>query len=65
MLGWAQAGYVSLESLMAHLWPADDDLRAAHEEGRKRMGEAVARIGIISLTGNAEQQQVRACRDFG
>ena len=40
---------------MGHLSPSDDDLRAAHEEGRKRMTDAVSRIGIISLTGSSEQ----------
>lgn len=35
---------------MAHLSPTDDELRAAHEEGSKKMAEAVSRIGIISLT---------------
>lgn len=43
---------MSLEALLAHLSPSDDDLRAAHAEGVKRMKEAVSRIGIISLTSN-------------
>ncbi len=57
----AQAGYVSLEALLAHLSPSDDDMRAAHEAGQRSMADAIARIGIISLTSNEPVVRLELC----
>ncbi|KAL4451471.1 hypothetical protein ABPG75_007133 [Micractinium tetrahymenae] len=47
-------GYSSLSALMAHLAPADEELKTAYAEGTKRMAEGISRIGIISLVSAAD-----------
>lgn len=51
-------GFTTLPAVMAHLAPADEELRTAYADGAKRMAEGISRIGIISLVSAADTAPV-------
>lgn len=50
-----QEDLVSLESLMGHLEPSSDDLKAMQQNAAKQLVEAVSKIGVVSLVSKAPQ----------
>ena len=49
-----QEGLVSLEALMGHLEPSDDDLKVMQAAGDESLKKAIAQIGIVNLTKASE-----------
>ncbi len=51
-----QAKLVPLEGLLPHLAPPDKEAQAAVQEARKKLAEAVDKIGVVSLTQAAAEK---------
>ena len=58
MILWTagQAKLVPLEGLLPHLSPVDKEAVAAVQEARKKLAEAVDKIGVVSLTQAAAEK---------
>ena len=49
-----QEGMVSLEDLMGHLEPSDEDLKALQSAADQQLTEETNKIGVISLSAKPE-----------